>query len=373
MIIAIDGRSLQGAQGGVDIYVYQLLTHFFTHHANHSYILFFNGSKRIVNPFKSYQCLQVIHTGIPSKLFNASLALVHRPKLDVLLERVSGKRIDLFFLPNLNFAAFSQHVKIVLTIHDLSFVHYRLQQSRKSRWWHASLRPETLIHRSQHIIAVSENTKKDVVSTFGIDSSKISTIHLGVENTNLPDRGSTGELPMILAFCPQEKRKNIEALIEAFSCARLSDERLDNAYLVLAGVSTLPPSIKNTIRKLRLTKWVHIVRAVSRDHRLALLRSARICAYPSIYEGFGFPPLEANLMGVPVIAGAHSCLPEISGSTAWLCDPYNITELSHAMITLYTDEGIRGSLIRGSATITQKYQWSETARQTIQLFEKVCE
>ncbi len=373
MVIAIDGRSLQGAVGGVDIYVYQLLTHFFTHHAHHSYILFFNGSKRVTNPFKKYSCLQVIHTGIPSKFFNISLAFFYQPKLDVLLERLSGKRIDLFFLPNLNFAAFSRQVNIILTIHDLSFVHYALQQSRKSRWWHASLRPESLIHRSQHIIAVSEHTKMDIVSTFGIPPSKISTIHLGVEDMEHANRSSIDELPMILAFCPQEKRKNIETLIEAFSCARLRDKRLESAYLVLAGVSALPHRIKSAIRKLQLTRCVRIVQTVSRERRLALLRSARICAYPSMYEGFGFPPLEASLMGVPVIAGAHSSLPEVSGSTAWLCDPYNVTELSHALVTLYTDESMRSSLIRQAAPIARKYQWSETARQTIQLFEKVCE
>ncbi len=372
MTIAIDGRSLQGARGGIDVYTYQLLSRLFTQYTQHSYILFFNASTSFAHPFSESANLQIVHTHIPSKLFNTSLMVAHYPKLDEYLEKNTGRRIDLFFMPNMNFAAFSSRARVIVTIHDLNYIHYRDRQSLKGRWWHSALDPERLIKLCKGIITVSEHTKQDIVSTYRISPKNVSVVHLGVEDQFQSHTSYCEALPIILAFCPQEGRKNIESLIEAFARARTLNEELQSAYLVLAGVSTLPKRIQVAIQKLRISQWVRCVSYMTRERRFALLCSARVCAYPSIYEGFGLPPLEAFLAGVPVIAGAHSSIPEISGSGAWLCDPCNIADLSEGLCTLYTNEAVRKHLMQQGKDRAARYRWDETARQTVRVFENIC-
>lgn len=375
MTIAIDGRALQGALGGIDVYVRRLLAAVFDSDPDTTYIVFFNGTRLINIEFLShYKNVRILQTRIPSKLFNASLFFLHRPFLDVFIQRATGKAIDVYVMPNVNFASFSRHAKIVLVAHDFSFLHYKKYQSFRQRLWHAAINPRRLMTRADHIIAVSESCKTDAIALYGLFKKSITVIPLGIDDAFFSTVHPVKEqLPLIVAFSPQEGRKNNETLIEAFALAKKKNSHLDEAILVLAGVTAFPARLRNLIRALAIEESVRIVPYVPLNRRHRLFVQARLCVYPSIYEGFGMPPLEALAAGLPVIAGVHSSIPHVSGCGIWYCDPYNICELSESLITLYANDKLRKQMIdRGRHMVTQ-YRWEKTAEQTMRVCTKLCE
>lgn len=374
MTIVLDGRALQGAYGGIDVYAHKIFEHLIRLAPQNTYILYFNGSKKVdVERFASFPNIKIIQTRIPSRLFNASLMLLGFPKLDQYLQWLSQERIDLFFMPNMNFASFSSRAKVVVTVHDLSYLLFRRHQSFRSMLWHAAIRPVKLLSRARALIAVSDNTRNDIVSNYHIDPSHISSISLGGENETNVNVVPMETLPIILAFCPQESRKNIRTLLEAFARAREADPELRETVLMLAGVRNISSALKKSITSLGIEKSVRIVPYLPNEKRSRLFRSARLCVYPSIYEGFGLPPLEALSYGIPVIAGAHSSIPSVSGDGVWYCDPYNVNELAESIHIMYGNDTIRKILIQRGRVLPGGYSWDRTAQETLTLFTKVCE
>ncbi len=374
MTIAIDGRSLQGAYGGIDVYTHQLLLHLLKSDTTHRYIIFFNARKTVEHRFEcDLTRVRVIQTHIPSRIFNAMLFLFHLPKLDLFLERIAGEKIDLFFMPNLNFAAFSPAARLMITLHDLSFLYYSQQLSWKSRLWHLTIRPHHLIERAQVLLAVSDSCKRDVQREYTISSDVIHVVPLGIEKSFFQTEASEEEsLPLILAFCPQEGRKNCETLLEAFALARMKDIRFREMVLVLGGVRKIPHRIQRRIHSLGVSDAVKIIPYVPIERRYRLLQSARVCVYPSLYEGFGMPPLESFAARVPVIAGAHSSIPSVSGDGVWYCDVYDVHALAESLLLLTFNTEIRQRAIRQGAKIATQYEWSQTARETLSKAISVC-
>lgn len=372
MTIAIDGRALQGAYGGIDVYTHLLIEHLLKNDDTHRYILFFNSYRSVQQPYTwDGNRLRTVQTHIPSKLMNSALMAFGQPKIDRLIEQAAREPIDLFFMPNMNFASFSKHARIIVTVHDVSYVHFSRCQPLKGKLWHAAVAPQKLFMRADKIIAVSQSCKNDVISTFGIDPGHITVIPLGIEQQFHTEMQYRGHLPIILAFCPQERRKNIEALIEAYALARMRSGRIRESTLVLAGVVSIPKRIKHVINRLELQQSIKIVPYLSLNRRRQLLLSARICVYPSLYEGFGLPPLEACAAGIPVIAGAHSSIPRVSGAGVWYCDPYNIASICDSLIAVYSNEVLRSDMEARGKEHAQRYDWNKTAQQTLHVFNSI--
>src|SRR3989338_3477397 len=373
MTLAIDGRSLQGAQGGIDVYIRQLLTHLCRIDTANRYIIFFNGSHALRRDYvhPSWN-VKIIHTRIPSKLLNASYIFFGRPFLDILIERAAGEKIDAFFLPNMNFAAFSPNARIALVVHDFSFMYFQKTQSLKSRIWHRAVRPESLLARANAVIAVSKNSKKDACALYHLSHDSVSVVPLGIEDEFRSSEATRiDQLPCIIAFCPQEGRKNITALVEAFVDACSRYEEMRGMTLVLAGATRMPRDLANFISALPHGVHIKIIPYLPLARRSKLIQSSRLCVYPSVYEGFGMPPFEACALGIPVIAGAHSSIPEVSGNAVWYCDPYNVRELSESLIRVTTDEVLRRSLIYRGGELAKTYSWERTAEQTLHILNSL--
>lgn len=372
MTIAIDGRALQGAYGGIDVYTHQLVMHMLQEGTQHRFILFFNGSRSFRHRFGAGNAmLKIVQTHMPSKLFNGAILACSMPKLDQYIQRAAGESIDLFFMPNMNFASFSNQARVVVTVHDASYIHYAHRQSIKGKIWHASVKPKKLLSRAQGIIVVSESCRDDIMKVFGIDGSSIAVIPLGIEKEFFLQTRSN-KLPFILAFCPQEPRKNIETLIDAYALARMRNEEIRKSLLVLAGAHGMPATIRSAISRNQLQNNVKIINYLPYERRYRLLASSRLCVYASIYEGFGLPPLEACAANVPVIAGAHSSIPRVSGDAVWYCDPYDIDSLSRSLIVMYTNEAIRSQMMCKGKDLSGRYDWNVTARKTLDFFNTIC-
>jgi glycosyltransferase involved in cell wall biosynthesis len=368
--LAIDLRGLHsGKISGVENYIINILERLVSLDRVNNYMLFENAYRP-----KDYQHLkfvnaQVIQRRWPNKLFNASLKLFGRP----LFEQYFGD-FDCLFLPNVNFFAASPNKKLVVTIHDLSPLIAPEFYNWKRRLWHRLVNFEKTLRRADHIIAVSEYTKSDIVRLLGISPDKISVIYPGIDQTlfkpDLPVDGlrevrNLYGLPgeFILFLNTLEPRKNLVNFIKAY-------EKIDStAALIIGGkVGWKYKEIFATINASPKRRSIKYLGYIPEEHKPYLIRLANVVGFPSFYEGFGFPALEALSVGVPVLASQITSLPETVNQAALLVDPYNIDDMAQGLDLLLHDASLRQNLINKGFEQAQKFKWETAAEKLLAVF-----
>jgi len=372
--IAIDVRSLMEEKlTGVGEYTFNLLKSLFSIDQQNQYYLFYNKREPYL---KHINCLcqdnvTLCEFTYPNKLLNACIKIFKRPFLDSLILSKYNKKADVFFFPNINFLSISPIGKYIITAHDLSFKIFPYFYSLKRRIWHNSIDCRQIFKNAYKIIAVSENTKRDLIDLYNINPNKIKVIHSGVninfskdkkgqikQKYNLPDK-------FILGLGTLEPRKNIESLIEAF--ALLKQKTNFPHKLVIAGAKGWKYNeIFNLIQKLKLENEIFFPGYIDIKDKPYIYNLADIFIYPSYYEGFGFPPLEAMACRTPVITSHTSSLTEICENTALFIDPYNINEIYWAIKEILSDNNLRANLIGKGSVQVQKFNWQQTAEKFLQ-------
>lgn len=378
MKIGIDIRCLIGGKRtGVEEYTLELLEHLFAEDRENEYVLFWNAWKLPRCPRdwnRRFPNVHLVSFRIPNKLLNFSLWYFGFPKLDRLLGGV-----DVFFLPNLNFAAFSRQVKIVLTVHDLSFLLSPETFSWKRRLWHALVNFRRLVRRANRILAVSESTRDDLLRFLGISPRKISLVLSGISerfcrmNRNDPaliDVRSRYRLPyrFILSLGTIEPRKNLKTLILAFDRLVQDGEAADFHLVLAGGVGWNESSIFDSIRKLPSRSRIRFLGFIQDREKPALYNLSTIFVFPSTYEGFGFPPLEAAACGVPTMVSDTSSLPEIADGSAILVDPLRPEEFVSALREILCDRVLRENLSKLGENSSRRFSWKKAARNTVKVF-----
>jgi len=276
--------------------------------------------------------------------------------------------------------AFSDNPKKVITLHDLSFLLYPKFYSVKGRWWHKAINPKKIIPNFDQIIAVSESTRKDIINLLAVPPEKVSAIYSGInaagyQNLDSAVRDKVKEkyhLPerFILSLSAIEPRKNIDSLILAFE---LFKKRSGSDYhLVIAGGHRKKPKISQAlINRSQFKNQIHLVGYVANEEKPYFYNLASLFIYPSFYEGFGFPPLEAMAASTPVIASYSSALSEVCEEAAILIDPHNIEELTEAINQVVFSSELSQRLIEKGLKQIQKFPWERTARETLKLFKNL--
>jgi len=272
---------------------------------------------------------------------------------------------DIFWFPNLNFLSVSHQCRTIITVHDLSFEKIPWAYSQKMRFWHKAIRPWMLLQSAGRITAVSQNTKNDLIALYQLPAEKIEVIYPGPAAAI---SGATADLKLpekfILCLGTLEPRKNIESVIKAFiqlNCPDLS--------LVIAGQrGWLYRKIFKTAGQSIIKDKIIFLNYVKAADRQALYQKALALVWPSFYEGFGLPPLEAMANGCPVITSANSSLPEVVGSAALLVDPYNIQEITKSIKQIISDNKLRQSLISQGYKQAEKFSWQLSARKMLEIF-----
>jgi glycosyltransferase involved in cell wall biosynthesis len=310
----------------------------------------------------------------PNKLLNASMRFTAKPSVQA-LARIRAK---VFWMPNPHFISLAPMMPLALTIHDVSFETYPEFFSFKQRWWHRAVAPRLLARRASVILAVSETTKRDIVERWGIPEENIVVTPEGVSSDffeapfpeKLNDLRRRYELPerFILQVGALEPRKNHLSTLEAYHQLR-SQARNANLGLVLAG----PPGWNNgpilkAIRNSPFHEDIRLLGFVSDDDRRMLYHAASVLVFPSFYEGFGLPPLEAMASGLPVVASNSGAIGEVVDNAGILVDPYRPTEIADALAAILDSSSLFELFAtRGRARATH-FTWEACAKKTEEAF-----
>lgn len=380
MRIGIDIRCLaEGKRTGVEEYTMALLQELFEHDQHNEYVLFFNAWRRTTPDFSwiaRYPKVTLRSFHIPNKLLNISFWYFAWPKLDQL---VGGT--DVFFLPNLNFAAVSKRTKLVVTAHDLSFELFPETFSWKQRFWHYLIDFRGLIKRADRVIAVSHSTKQDLMTEYHVSKKKIEVIKSGIDTRyHRMDRNDAElvriknryHLPyrFILYLGTFEPRKNILALVRSYEeLMRTGNPAYEKYDLVLAGTPGWKcDELLSACANSPYRDKIHLTGFIADEDKVGLYNLASVFVYPSFYEGFGFPPLEAMACGIPVITSHSSSLPEVVGVASIMIDPYQPDELYLALSSLLGQPELHHSLELAGPKQAARFSWKKTAEATRTLF-----
>ena len=383
MRIGIDIRCLSdGKRTGVEEYTINLLENLFELDKKNQYILFLNSyndshfDERIFAQFKN---VSVKRFNYPNKLLNLCFWYLRWPHIDKMLGGV-----DLFFMPNINFVALSPKTKLVLTIHDLSYEIFPETFSFKRRAWHHFINPRSLCRRAEKIIAVSDSTRADIVSRYKINAQKVRRIYNGVPDEMVElDRNDPKlievkekyHLPFNFIFYlgTIEPRKNITAIVKAYDQLRsLNNPQLDKYKLVIAGGKGWKiDNILQTMRSAKFTKDIIFTSCILNQDKAATYTLASLFVYPSFFEGFGIPVLEAMRCGVPVITSNCSALPEVVDQGAVMIDPDKPDELYLAMKEVLLNREFHQQLSNQGLRQAVRFNWRTSARETLAIFEKM--
>jgi glycosyltransferase involved in cell wall biosynthesis len=265
----------------------------------------------------------------------------------------------------------------VVSVHDMTFHLVPERHSLHKRIYFQAIIP-AVIKNADHVIAVSESTRRDILDLIPVKEECISVTHLGVDNrfAAVLDKNKLSELrkrfnlsrDFILSVGVLEPRKNLSALVDAYQASSLP-EQFDLAIVGSLGWGYSP--LLRQIAHSPVREHIRMLGYVADEDLPALYTSAAVFAYPSLYEGFGLPPLEAMACGTPVITSAISSLPEIAGDAAILVDPNNVQELSFALRQVLQNQDLRKELSRRGIERARQFTWERMAEKTLEVYKHV--
>lgn len=266
-------------------------------------------------------------------------------------------------------------IKSIVTIHDLIFLRYPDLYPAIDRFFYRQ-KFRKACEQADVIVAVSEQTKRDIIEFYGTSSEKIQVVyqdcHEAFHQPLQEPKSSEGlqkkygiTKPYVLCVGTIEARKNQLRLVQAFQAAQLA-----NAQLVLVGGKTkFQQEIESFVVKNQLATKVRILNNVPFADLPALYHSARVFAYPSFFEGFGIPIVEALHSGVPVVAATGSCLEEAGGDGALYVNPNDTDELAKKLQLLWQDEGLRQQLSVNGQTHVKQFAAENIAKRLVTIYE----
>lgn len=300
---------------------------------------------------------------------------------------------DLVHMP-LNVVPLLMPRPYVVTIHDMSSLLYP-SPSQVQRSFRLYLFRRGLL-RAERVIAVSAATRRDVENVLGIPRSRIHQIYdapdprflrecgpsdaAGWPDVHSPDRQRILEryqigYPFLLYAGAVRPQKNIPRLVEAFAVLRGDLERhpvyKDLRLIIIGDEISKNPAVRRAVIKTRVEDVVRFLGFVPFDTLRVFFEAASAFVFPSLYEGFGLPPLEAMASGVPVVTSNVSSLPEVVGDAAMLVNPENVFDIARGIREVLLDDGLRGELVSRGYRQVRRFSWANTARQVLEIYRDV--
>lgn len=293
---------------------------------------------------------------------------------------ISDMSIDVYFVPQNGIGLPSEkNCKFFITLHDV--IPYKMPETVGPQYLEIYLREiPKLLNRVDGIITVSNYSKEDISKTLGFDESKIHVTHLAAEDFYYPmdketcmsfvKRNYGIEEDFILYVGGFSPRKNIKGIIQAFSL--LKEKYKSPIKLVILGKKGRSYyDYRDLAYKLNLKDDVVFTGYVPVEELPIFYNAAKIFIYPSFYEGFGLPPLEAMACGTPTIASNKTSIPEVLGDDALYIDPYDVDDIKEKMLLLLSDQNLYNKMILKSLKRSSIYSWKKTTIETIEILSNL--
>ncbi len=367
MRIAIDARKLRDY--GIGTYVRNLLRHLSRLDSATEYVLLCNG--------EDCGALEALGENFRT-VSDSSAPYSIREQLSVPLD-LRREKIDLFHAPHYVLPPLTP-CRSVVTIHDC--IHLRFPQYLPNRLAYGYARASLWIatHRSSRVLTVSEASKRDILKYFHVPPAKIDVIYNAIDERygEAPDEEEVARVreryqlndPFVLYAGNIKPHKNLERLIEAFQMLRKGD--LEHVKLLIIGDEISKyATLRRAVHHYKLHKHVRFFGFVPDKTLAVLYRLASVFVFPSLYEGFGLPPLEAMASGTPVITSNVSSLPEVVGDAALLIDPYDPTAIAAAMRRVLTEPALREDLRQRGLQRVREFSWERSVRRVREIYGEV--
>jgi len=377
MRIAIDLTPIPKQMTGVGKYAQNLVKSLAEYDRKNHYWIFIKGNQYQDfdpnrNNFHIIHLSNILHN-IPIRILWEQLVLplhLYREKIDILH---SIHYTSPLLAP----------CKRVITFHDMIFYLFPEKHTNVKRAFFHSVIPLS-IKKATRLIAISENTKSDIQEIFDISLSKIDVIYVTIDSIyhTLRDIDAISHIKkkyeiqdkFILYVGTLEPRKNIPRLIQAYRKLIL-ENKIKHQLVIVGKKGWSYQEIFNMVERLdsNVRKKVIFTGYVPEEELPLLYNAADLFVYPSLYEGFGIPPLEAMACGVPVIVSNVSSLPEVVGYAGILVDPYNVEELCQAIYKVIVEKGLREVLKKKGFQRAQEFSKEKLAKKMLKIYKKVLE
>jgi glycosyltransferase involved in cell wall biosynthesis len=351
---------------GINWYIYHLLQNL-APAADLEYAVFLS-EPRAREPL---QHLRLVQSRLPT----------HRPLVRIAWEQIAlpfalhAERIDL--LHALAFAG-PQAISIpwVVTIYDLSFIRYPQSFNAANRLYLTWAVRDSL-RRANRVIAISESTRRDLIETFGVAKDKVVVVHCGIDpafasGQDTKELRTQHHLPerMILFVGTLEPRKNVVRLLRAFARAKRA-AHLPHRLVLIGARGWKYDAVDRVIEQEDLADDAIFAGYIPQRELPAWYRAAELFVFPSQYEGFGLPPLEAMACGTPVVTSNTSSLPEVVGDAALQVSPDDEAALADAIIRGLTDSALRDRMTMRGIAQAARFSWARAAEETVTVYRAV--
>ncbi len=299
---------------------------------------------------------------------------------------VNAHAVDLVHVPHTFWRPLLARAPYVITVHDLLDYMYRARTNNSMRRAFHSYMTKRVMDKAARIFAVSNFTKRDVARHFNVDPAKIEVVYNALDESFQRGHSTLTEQEMVrgryqvdspfLLYAGRiSPHKNVARIIEAFSAlkAALAKEGAypDLKLIVIGDEVSKNPDIRRAVIRSGMQHDVRFLGYVSIDVLRIFFDMAKVFVFPSLYEGFGLPPLEAMAHGTPVVASNTSALPEVVGSAALLVNPENVFEISRAMHRMLTDQPLRERMKAAGIEQARRFSWETSVRRMVAVYEEV--
>ncbi|MBI4468946.1 MAG: glycosyltransferase family 4 protein [Acidobacteria bacterium] len=367
MLIGIDAHAIGSRLTGNETYIRNLIPALAELDQEYRYVLFFtipDAAETWRSRFPNV-AVQLVHPGTPYLRIPFVLPwLARRLRIDLLhVQYIAPPRCP---------------VPFVTTIHDISFEHFpEFFRQRDRLIFHRLIRNSA--ERARRVLTVSEFSRQDLVKTYGLDAERVvlTPNGLGRNFRPIPSSASRDATlarygiadPYVLSVGNLQPRKNLVRLIRAFVALREQDDRFTAKLVFVGKKAWLYDEIFQAARASRFGAEIQFTGYVAEEDLPAIYSAARIFVYPSIFEGFGLPVLEALGCGAPVATSNSSSLPEVAGDAAIAFDPLDERALREAMAQLWHDRELSARLRIAGPDRARRFTWRETARLTLAAYQ----
>jgi glycosyltransferase involved in cell wall biosynthesis len=362
MLLGIDAsRAFLKDRTGIEEYSYQVIKHLIKEIKDDQVVLYIRNDQKVDFELPKNWKVKTINFYYLWTQLGLSLEMFFNP-------------VDVLFIPA-HTVPFIHPENTIVTIHGLEYefcpqaysflerIYMRCSIKNSCRW-------------AKKIIAVSENTKKDLIKLYKVSEEKIEVIYEGYScNDKFPmtnDKSSPNDQFQILntkylLFIGRlEERKNIVGIIKAFEI--LKEQYKIPHKLFLAGKPGFGyEKIKNEINNVNCTKDIQELGFVNDSEKAELLKNADVFLFPSFYEGFGLPILEAQNAGVPVVSSNVSSIPEVANGSAILADPNKAEEIADAVYKLISDENLKNDIIKKGRKNSESFSWVKCSKEIVKI------